>query len=121
MCLRFMFLLITRLAAWLRLARREETWKTGQHAGLAGNRTSGRHSPDMRRDRRAHTRSGAQRRRRRDEIRWLREPGMASCTAWAGMTAMHAVPLDDPAQTGLARILASRGGQSRFRARLTGR
>ena len=27
MCLRFMFLLTTRLAAWLRLARREETWK----------------------------------------------------------------------------------------------
>jgi putative transposase len=30
MCLRFMFLLITRLAAWLRLARREETWKTAE-------------------------------------------------------------------------------------------
>src|SRR5438552_18362149 len=28
MCLRFMFLLTTRLAAWLRLARREEAWKT---------------------------------------------------------------------------------------------
>ena len=28
MCLRFMFLLITRLAAWLRLSRREEAWKT---------------------------------------------------------------------------------------------
>ncbi len=28
MCLQFMFLLTTRLAAWLRLARREETWKT---------------------------------------------------------------------------------------------
>src|SRR5450759_1338068 len=28
MCLRFVFLLITRLAAWLRLSRREETWKT---------------------------------------------------------------------------------------------
>src|SRR5271165_4460985 len=27
MCLRFVFLLITRLAAWLRLSRREETWK----------------------------------------------------------------------------------------------
>ena len=27
MCLRFMFLLITRLMAWLRLARREEAWK----------------------------------------------------------------------------------------------
>jgi len=39
----------------------------------------------------------------------------------ARMTALHAVPLDDPEQTGLARILASRGGQSRFRARLTGR
>jgi putative transposase len=30
MCLRFMFLLITRLAAWLRLARREEIWKTAE-------------------------------------------------------------------------------------------
>src|ERR1035438_6825703 len=28
MCLRFLFLLTTRLAAWLRLSRREETWKT---------------------------------------------------------------------------------------------
>ena len=30
MCLRFMFLLTTRLASWLRLARREETWKTAE-------------------------------------------------------------------------------------------
>ena len=30
MCLRFMFLLTTRLAAWLRLTRREETWKTAE-------------------------------------------------------------------------------------------
>ncbi len=30
MCLRFMFLLTTRLAAWLRLGRREETWKTAE-------------------------------------------------------------------------------------------
>jgi hypothetical protein len=30
MCLRFMFVLITRLAAWLRLARYEETWKTAE-------------------------------------------------------------------------------------------
>jgi hypothetical protein len=30
MCLRLMFLLITRLAAWLRLSRREETWKTAE-------------------------------------------------------------------------------------------
>src|ERR1700730_8922957 len=37
------------------------------------------------------------------------------------MTALRAVPLDDPEQTGWARILASRGGQSRFRARLAGR
>jgi putative transposase len=28
MCLRFVFLLITRVAAWLRLSRREERWKT---------------------------------------------------------------------------------------------
>ena len=28
MCLQFMFLLTMRLAAWLRLSRREETWKT---------------------------------------------------------------------------------------------
>jgi hypothetical protein len=30
MCLRFMFLLTTRLAAWLRLSRREEAWKTAE-------------------------------------------------------------------------------------------
>ncbi len=30
MCLRFMFLLTTRLVAWLRLARRDETWKTAE-------------------------------------------------------------------------------------------
>jgi putative transposase len=30
MCLRFVFFLITRLAAWLRLSRREEVWKTAE-------------------------------------------------------------------------------------------
>jgi hypothetical protein len=30
MCLRFIFLLTMRLAAWLRLSRREETWKTAE-------------------------------------------------------------------------------------------
>jgi putative transposase len=30
MCLRFVFLLTTRLAAWLRLSRREEAWKTAE-------------------------------------------------------------------------------------------
>ena len=30
MCLRFVFLLTTQLAVWLRLARREETWKTAE-------------------------------------------------------------------------------------------
>jgi hypothetical protein len=30
MCLRFVFLLITRLAAWLRLSRHEEGWKTAE-------------------------------------------------------------------------------------------
>src|ERR1019366_8586095 len=30
MCLRFLFLLITRLAAWLRLSRRQEMWKTAE-------------------------------------------------------------------------------------------
>src|ERR1039457_748641 len=30
MCLRFMFLLTMQLAAWLRLSRREETWKTAK-------------------------------------------------------------------------------------------
>jgi hypothetical protein len=28
MCLRFLFLLTMRLTPWLRLSRREETWKT---------------------------------------------------------------------------------------------
>ena len=32
MCLRFVFLLITRVEAWLRLSRREDAWKTvGDH------------------------------------------------------------------------------------------
>ena len=30
MCLRFMFLLTMRLAAWLRLTWRDETWKTAE-------------------------------------------------------------------------------------------
>jgi hypothetical protein len=30
MCLRFVFLLITRVAAWLQLSRREERWKTAE-------------------------------------------------------------------------------------------
>jgi putative transposase len=30
MCLRFAFLLITRAASWLRLSRRDETWKTAE-------------------------------------------------------------------------------------------
>jgi putative transposase len=30
MCLRFVFLLITRLISWLRLSQREETWKTAE-------------------------------------------------------------------------------------------
>lgn len=30
MCLRFVFLLITRMVAWLRLSRREDAWKTAE-------------------------------------------------------------------------------------------
>src|SRR5580704_16635687 len=30
MCLRFVFLLTTRASSWLRLSRREETWKTAE-------------------------------------------------------------------------------------------
>src|SRR2546430_6458218 len=30
MCLRFVFLLITRTASWLQVSRREETWKTAE-------------------------------------------------------------------------------------------
>src|SRR5437763_17178748 len=30
MCLRFVFLLVTRTASWLRLSRREEAWKTAE-------------------------------------------------------------------------------------------
>jgi putative transposase len=30
MCLRFVFLLITRVEAWLRLSRREDAWKTAE-------------------------------------------------------------------------------------------
>ncbi|MGH3198923.1 MAG: hypothetical protein ACRDNT_24060, partial [Streptosporangiaceae bacterium] len=30
MCLRFVFLLITRVTSWLRLSRREEAWQTAE-------------------------------------------------------------------------------------------
>jgi putative transposase len=30
MCLRFVFLLIIQLAGWLRLSRRDDTWKTAE-------------------------------------------------------------------------------------------
>ena len=30
MCLRFVFLLITQIAAWLRLSQREEAWRTAE-------------------------------------------------------------------------------------------
>jgi putative transposase len=30
MCLRFVFLMITRMTSWLRLSRREEAWKTAE-------------------------------------------------------------------------------------------
>jgi len=30
MCLRFVFFLITRVASWLRLSGREETWQTAE-------------------------------------------------------------------------------------------
>jgi putative transposase len=30
MCLRFAFLLITRVTTWLRLCRREEAWRTAE-------------------------------------------------------------------------------------------
>jgi hypothetical protein len=30
MCIRFVFLLMTRFASWLRLPRREEAWKTAE-------------------------------------------------------------------------------------------
>ena len=30
MCLRFVFLLATQVAGWLRLSRREETWHTAE-------------------------------------------------------------------------------------------
>jgi putative transposase len=30
MCLRFVFLLITRAASWLRLSRRDDAWKTAE-------------------------------------------------------------------------------------------
>jgi putative transposase len=48
MCLRFVFLLITRVAAWLRLSRREEAWKTaeililGHQLAVLQRRQSGR-------------------------------------------------------------------------------
>ena len=30
MCLRFVFLLVTRMTSWLRLSRPEEAWKIGE-------------------------------------------------------------------------------------------
>jgi hypothetical protein len=40
MCLRFVFLLITRIAAWLLLSRREEAWKTAEILILRTNSPS---------------------------------------------------------------------------------
>jgi hypothetical protein len=40
MCLRFVFLLITRIAGWLRLSRREEAWKTAALALRLARETS---------------------------------------------------------------------------------
>ena len=40
MCLRFVFLLITRVEAWLRLSRREDTWKTAEILFLRHQLTS---------------------------------------------------------------------------------
>ena len=34
MCLRFVFLLITRVATWLRLSRRKEAWQTAENLVL---------------------------------------------------------------------------------------
>jgi hypothetical protein len=39
MCLRFVFLLIMRLATWLRLSRREETWKTASASRVSPGKT----------------------------------------------------------------------------------
>ena len=44
MCLRFVFLLITRLAAWMRLARREDAWKIAEILMLRLNRPRTRRS-----------------------------------------------------------------------------
>ena len=52
MCLRFMFLLTTRLTAWLRLARREETEKSAENLILR------------------HQRAVLQRQPRRPELNW---------------------------------------------------
>jgi hypothetical protein len=43
MCLRFVFLLITQLAAWLRLSRRQETWKTAEILILRHQPTTVKH------------------------------------------------------------------------------
>src|ERR1017187_3907480 len=40
MCLRFVFLLITRGAGWLRLSRREKTWKTAEILNLRPQQTA---------------------------------------------------------------------------------
>jgi hypothetical protein len=48
MCLRFVFLLITRIATWLRLSRRDEAWNTAEilipRHQLAGQGAGGRAS-----------------------------------------------------------------------------
>ncbi|HUY48684.1 MAG TPA: hypothetical protein VMV92_23695 [Streptosporangiaceae bacterium] len=41
MCLRFVFLLTTRLAAWLWLSRRKETWKRMAAGGVTANGRQG--------------------------------------------------------------------------------
>src|ERR1022692_3784300 len=45
MCLRFVFLLITRVARWLRLSRRKEAWKTAEILILRHLAVLQRHQP----------------------------------------------------------------------------
>ena len=64
MCLRFVFLLITRVAAGLRLSRREEMWKTAEILILR------------------HQLSVLQRRqRRRPKLDWADRPCSLPCSA----------------------------------------
>jgi putative transposase len=106
MCLRFVFLLITRLAAWLRLSRREEAWKTAEILILR------------------HQVAVLQRRQpRRPKLNWadrallaalpgvIPKPAATDCGCWSPRTRSCAGTRDIVRRRGAARSMRGRTGR----------